>query len=495
MMKIDKIKNLLTILLLMLTTNTFSQIRPAYNSGRFYDSSASRLLAEINGYYEKCNGVEQKTDLQAVIVPHAGYVFSAQVAATAYAAIDTSKHYDHIFLLGPSHYLWLDGASVNIYNDAYATPLGAVAVDRRTGKSLCNSEPLMRYERRAHDREHCLEVQLPLLQVRFGKDMPPIVPIIISTNDMGNLKRIANVLKPYFNEHNLFVVSSDFSHYPAYDDARHVDTLTCNAVLSGSVETFVSQMQKNDSLGIANLETSACGEFPIITLLYLLQGGHYKLSKLAYCNSGDAELADADRHRVVGYNAIAVERSDDKCSNFTLSDSDKDALLSLARNSIAAALDGEDCNPMGLPQVASIKCGAFVTLTEGGRLRGCIGHIGDDVPLGDVVCRMSKAAALEDPRFPRLTKAELQRVRIEISVLTPLKRINGIDDFVLHRDGLLVRKGYRSGTFLPQVADEVNWTKEEFFGHCSQDKAGLGWDGWRTAELYTYRAIVFSEKE
>lgn len=479
----------------MLTTNIFSQIRPAYNSGRFYDSSASRLRTEINGYYEKCKRVEQKSNLQAVIVPHAGYVFSAQVAATAYAAIDTRRHYDRIFLLGPSHYVWLDGGSVNTHNDAYATPFGPVAVDRRTGEALCDSEPLLRYEHRAHDREHCLEVQLPLLQMRFGKNMPPIVPIIISTNDLDNLKRIAHVLKPYFNEHNLFVVSSDFSHYPAYDDAVRVDSLTCNAILSGSVETFVSQLQKNDSLGIANLETSACGEFPIITLLYMLQGGHYKLSKLAYCNSGDAKFADVDRDRVVGYNAITVERTEGESHNFTLSDSDKEAFLSLARNSISAALDGKSYHPTSLPEVAHTNCGAFVTLTIGGRLRGCIGHIGDDIPLGDVVCHMAEAAALEDPRFPRLTKAELPKVRIEISVLTPLKRIKGIDDFVLHRDGLLIRKGYRSGTFLPQVADEVNWTKEEFFGHCSQDKAGLGWDGWRTADLYTYRAIVFSEKE
>ena len=82
-------------------------------------------------------------------------------------------------------------------------------------------------------------------------------------------------------------------------------------------------------------------------------------------------------------------------------------------------------------------------------------------------------------------------VDIEISVLTPMRRIQSLDEFELHRHGIYIRKGYRSGTFLPQVADEVNWTKEEFVGHCSQDKAGLGWDGWRDAELYVYEAIVF----
>jgi hypothetical protein len=104
---------------------------------------------------------------------------------------------------------------------------------------------------------------------------------------------------------------------------------------------------------------------------------------------------------------------------------------------------------------------------------------------------MARAAAFEDPRFQPLTRAEFEGIDIEISVLTPMRRIQSLDEFQLHRHGIYIRKGSRRGTFLPQVADQVNWTKEEFVGHCSQDKAGLGWDGWRDAELYVYEAIVF----
>ena len=136
-------------------------------------------------------------------------------------------------------------------------------------------------------------------------------------------------------------------------------------------------------------------------------------------------------------------------------------------------------------------CGAFVSLHKQGRLRGCIGHFGEDTPLWEIVVEMARAAAFEDPRFPPLSRNELDDTDIEISVLTPMRRIQSLDEFQLHRHGIYIRKGYRSGTFLPQVADEVNWTKEEFVGHCSQDKAGLGWDGWRDAELYVYEAIVF----
>lgn len=476
-----------------MTTTMYSQVRPAANAGSFYQASPTKLRAEIEGYYAHCSDIKPMADLAAVIVPHAGYVFSAQVACKAFAAIDTTHHYDHIFLLGPSHYVWLGGASVNTRNDAYATPLGLVAVDTALGRRLCQSEPLFGYNAKAHDREHCLEVELPLLQVRFGGKMPPIVPIIISTGDTAQLKRMADALRPYFTDRNLFVVSSDFSHYPSYADACRVDSLTCQSILTGRPEEFIHRLQQNETLGISNLQTSACGEYPITTLLYMLTPD-YKLSSVAYANSG--YVKEAGRKRVVGYNAIVVERKAEGSvaeQQFTMTEADKSRLLGVARTSIEAAVNGQTYRHSNETATEKTKCGAFVTLTINGRLRGCIGHIGDDMELGTVVARMARAAALEDPRFSRLTRAELPRVKIEISVLTPLRRIHSIDEFQLHRDGLLIKQGYRSGTFLPQVADEVDWTPEEFFGHCSRDKAGLGWDGWRTAELYTYRAIVFQE--
>ena len=106
---------------------------------------------------------------------------------------------------------------------------------------------------------------------------------------------------------------------------------------------------------------------------------------------------------------------------------------------------------------------------------------------------MAHAAAFEDPRFPKVTADELEDIIIEISVLTPLKRIESADEFIYGKQGIYMRKGYHSGTFLPQVAHEVDWTKEEFLGHCARDKAGIGWNGWRDAELYTYEAILFEE--
>ena len=460
-------------------------VRPATQAGRFYESDARVLSHEVDSLLARHAQTNDYEDVAALIVPHAGYYFSGNVAASAYTRLNPEKKYKRIFLLGPSHHEWLNGASVNGEVDYYATPLGDVKVDRETARLLINTDSVFSYQSKAHDREHCLEVQLPFLQRLFTPEVPPIVPIIISTNDFSKLKRIAEALKPWFTDENLFIISSDFSHYPSYTDAYEVDTKTGEAVASGDVEKFIATIEANARRSIRNLATSACGEFPIITLMLMLDS-LYQVKHIMYQNSGDID--DYDHSRVVGYHSFAIVRN----SGFSLSDEEKSTLKDIALQSIKDSLDGKPIShPSSLTIPLSSKCGAFVSLHKKGLLRGCIGHFGEDVPLYEIVAEMARAAAFEDPRFPPLHSEELSDIDIEISVLTPMRRIHSLDEFLLHKHGIYIRKGYRSGTFLPQVADEVNWTKEEFVGHCSQDKAGLGWDGWRDAELYVYEAIVF----
>ena len=466
-------------------------VRPATQANRFYTGDARELSEEVDSFLALHRGDAKYQNMAALIVPHAGYYYSGNVAASAYMAIDAKKQYKRIFLLGPSHHEWLDGASVNTEAEYYATPLGNVKVDHETVVALTTTDSVFHYKPEVHDREHCLEVQLPFLQRRFAmhkQEVPPIVPIIISTNDYDKLKRMAEALKPYFTDENLFVISSDFSHYPSYEDACEVDARTGKAIETGDVEEFIAIINANAQSGKRNLHTSACGEFAIITLMLMLDN-EYEMKHLMYQNSGDIS---GEHDRVVGYHSFAVLRKDS--TSFTLSDTDKKALKEIAFNSIRDSLDGK---PIAQPIINSkllilnSKCGAFVSLHKHGHLRGCIGHFGEDYPLHEIVAEMARAAAFEDPRFMPVTHDELNDLDIEISVLTPMRRIQSLDEFELHRHGIYIKKGYRSGTFLPQVADEVNWTKEEFVGHCSQDKAGLGWDGWRDAELYVYEAIVF----
>ena len=481
-------------------------VRPATQANRFYDGNAQRLSQEVDSFLALHRGSADSRRVAALIVPHAGYYYSGNVAASAYMALNPKQPYKRIFLLGPSHHEWLDGASVNTEADYYATPLGNVKVDRETGMALTttdgtdltDSEKVFFYRPEAHDREHCLEVQLPFLQRRLG-DVPPIVPIIISTNDFQKLSRMAETLKPYFTDENLFVISSDFSHYPTYEDAYEADGKTGKAIESGDVGQFIAAIEENARSGKRNLATSACGEFAIITLMLMLDS-NYELKHLMYQNSGD--IGDTDHSRVVGYHSFAILHNGNDGigrtrtnTDFVLSDNDKKKLKEIALNSIKDSLDGKSVSvsisPMQEYPMLSKKCGAFVSLHKHGHLRGCIGHFGEDTPLYEIVAEMARAAAFEDPRFMPVSREELDAIDIEISVLTPMRRIQSLDEFELHRHGIYIRKGYRSGTFLPQVADEVNWTKEEFVGHCSQDKAGLGWNGWKDAELYVYEAIVF----
>ena len=465
-------------------------VRPATQANRFYTGNPEELSQEVDSFLALHSSRTTYQNVAALIVPHAGYYFSGNVAASAYMTLNPKKSYKRIFLLGPSHHEWLNGASVNSKVDYYATPLGNVKVDRETAQQLIDADSVFSYKAAAHAQEHCLEVQLPFLQRRLD-EVPPIVPIIISTNDYSKLKRMAEMLRPYFTDDYLFIISSDFSHYPSYEDAYEVDTKTGKAIETGDVEQLIATIENNADSGKRNLATSACGEFPIITLMLMLNH-NYEIKHLMYQNSGDID--NHDHSRVVGYHAFAFLRKQISETEFTLTDADKKQLKEIALQSIKDSLDSKPIARPTLHSQLSIlnsKCGAFVSLHKYGRLRGCIGHFGEDYPLHEIVAEMARAAAFEDPRFTPVTREELDDIDIEISVLTPMRRIQSIDEFELHRHGIYIRKGFRSGTFLPQVADEVNWTKEEFIGHCSQDKAGLGWDGWRDAELYVYEAIVF----
>jgi hypothetical protein len=213
-------------------------------------------------------------------------------------------------------------------------------------------------------------------------------------------------------------------------------------------------------------------------------------------NSGDSPYGEKDR--VVGYCAITFTQEKETDAGFSLSQSDKDYLLKLTRQTITEYVrDGTtpEVDPSKLSDALKTHCGAFVTLNKDHQLRGCIGRFEPNEPLWKVVQKMAIAAATQDYRFTRVQPGELPKLTIEISVLTPLKRIKSADEFILGKQGIYMKKGNASGTFLPQVAESTGWSKEEFLGHCAQDKAGIGWNGWKTAELYTYEALVFGEGE
>lgn len=171
-------------------------------------------------------------------------------------------------------------------------------------------------------------------------------------------------------------------------------------------------------------------------------------------------------------------------------------MIATARKAIYSSLrlDHEiDDAPVGILKEKGY--GVFVTLYLNGRLRGCIGRFTSSDTLQATIREMARSAAFSDPRFPSLSRSEAHKVEIEVSVLSPLKKISSIDEFKLGRDGIYMIKGPHHGTFLPQVAEETGWTTEEFLGHCARDKAGIGWYGWKEADLYIYQTEVVKETE
>ena len=475
------------------------KVRKPAVAGTFYPSSAKEIKSMIGPWLHP---VAEGPAPQALIVPHAGYVFSGEVAASAFSRIPRGHAYKRVFLLGPSHRVGFAGASIDTLFSFAETPLGRVSVDVSTGKELIrNGSGAFTCRADAHDREHCLEVQLPFLQMTFG-EVPPIVPIVIGTQRLEVLEKMAEVLESYFNEENLFIISSDFSHYPSYEDAKKSDLYLAEAITTGGLEEFLDALRQVDKMDFRGEDTAACGANAIAVLLSIMdtQGpGYFSAEHVMYRNSGDSPYGDKDR--VVGYNAIVFTRKEKAAEApedhlFHFSGEEKTAMIATARSAICSALrldyDG-DARPVGILREKGY--GVFVTLHMDGRLRGCIGRFTSDDTLSETIREMAQSAAFHDPRFPAVSRSDVHRLDIEVSVLSPLKKIDSIDEFKLGRDGIYMIKGRSHGTFLPQVAQETGWNTEQFLGHCARDKAGIGWDGWKDADLYTYQTEVVKESE
>jgi AmmeMemoRadiSam system protein A len=277
-----------------------------------------------------------------------------------------------------------------------------------------------------------------------------------------------------------------------------VDKHTCDAIVTNHPEKLLSTLKENEDKNVTNLATSLCGWTSVLTLLYMTEDDPgISMTPVYYQNSGDSKYQD--KKQVVGYWSIAISKKEKAVSaspGFNLSAKDKKELLKIARTTLEQYIHNNktpEINTSGFSETLKTPSGAFVTLHESGALRGCVGLFTSEEPLYKVVQEMAIASSTEDNRFPRVDPTETGKISIEISVLSPLKKIKSINEIVLGKHGIYIKKGYRSGTFLPQVANETGWTIEDFLGHCSRDKAGLGWDGWKDADIYTYEATVFSE--
>jgi MEMO1 family protein len=481
-----------------------SSIRNPAGTGKFYPADSSKLRKALNYFFEDAV-LSNKERPIAIIAPHAGYIYSGQIAADAYNQT-RNFDYDIVIILGTNH--TTPGFNkISVYQQGgFRTPFGTARVDENITGQLLKEDNDCVDDIKPHETEHSVETQVLFVQYLFPN--AKIVPVVIGTNDYQLCTRFGKALaKVIKDKRALIVASSDLSHYTNYEDAVSTDKSTLDIIKGMNPADIHQELFTKLNAGIPSLVTCACGEGPILaTITAVKELGGTNASIISYANTGNT-LA-GDNNRVVGYGAMAFYKTDKHKENtgglnpVTTNDNatepdstDKASLLKLARRTIEQYLTSETLPlPRNLSPLMNSKRGAFVTLTKHGELRGCVGSMTDNIPLYNVVGKMALQAAFNDNRFHPLEYNELAQTDIEISVLTPPVKIKNTSEIVLGRDGVIIKKGGKQAVFLPQVAKEQGWSKEQFLTQLCY-KAGLEALDIETSTLFTFRAEVFSEKD
>jgi AmmeMemoRadiSam system protein B/AmmeMemoRadiSam system protein A len=449
-----------------------ASVRPAAVAGMFYPALPHELARDVDDMlaHSAASGFAPGFP-KALIVPHAGYVYSGSVAAEAYDKLRPARGIvRRVVLLGPCHRVPVRGLALP-ESTAFTTPLGQVPIDREAIESLAGLSQVV-VSRAVHAEEHALEVQLPFLQRVLGEFS--LVPLAVGA---ATPEQVAEVIdRLWGGAETLIVISSDLSHYHPYEEACAIDRGTAQAILDYSTDIDHEQ---------------ACGATPVAGMLLAAKRRKLKVELLDLRNSGDTA---GGRAQVVGYAAFAFW---DKTQSFD--EEHRRTLLDIARNSIEAALGVSELKR--LPDEPWLKTlhATFVTLTQNGGLRGCIGSLEAHRRLGEDVRHNARAAALSDPRFPPLTREELARTRVEISLLSTPKRLAFADhaDLIAQlrpgEDGLILECGEARGTFLPQVWESLP-DPEQFISELKR-KAGMS-PGVSTAKcrIQRYRALKWKEE-
>jgi AmmeMemoRadiSam system protein B/AmmeMemoRadiSam system protein A len=474
-------KVILVGVLLMAQSCEGKEYRASHHAGTWYPGTEDELSQMIKTYL-KAARTKVQGDVVGLVSPHAGYIYSGPVAAFAYKQVE-GKEFDDVIVIGPSHRHGFYGASVDMMAGR-KTPFGTIDFDVELAQKIKAGDKSIIYEPAAHSEEHSVEIQMPFLQMVLGEFKA--VEIIMGTQDYKTCESLSQaIIKATQDRKILIVASSDLSHYHSQKEAEGLDNMVVEAVAKYDAELLYNRF-KTDSC-------EACGAGPIITaMLVAREMGATKSKPLYYATSGDIT---GDRSQVVGYLAAAFYKGEEVTVGVDLgfSDIEKTKLKEIARTSIEAAVKGKkSTEPDGITKKLKEPYGVFVTINKHGDLRGCIGRIIGDQPLYLSCQQMARAAALEDPRFAPITQGELKDLEIEISILTPLQKLEKKDDIVIGRDGLLIRKGMYSGLLLPQVASEYGWDVDEFLAQTCH-KAGLSTDALRSkdTEIYRFSAEVF----
>lgn len=501
------------------------RVRRAAVAGSWYPSDRQQLTKNLDAYLAQAPDVKVEGGPIALISPHAGYSFSGKAAAAGYKLLRGRK-IDRVVILGVAHRAPVQGASIADVTH-YETPLGLIPVDQAAVLRL-RKIGTVKTVAAAHAQEHSLEMQLPLLQRVLGRFQ--LVPLLLGRMTEQDYTALAAALAEVVDARTLVVASSDFTHRgpnysyelpgrkPGWSDDKIKAEL--RKLDQGSVDRILKLDRKGLLAYKRETGTTVCGIAPVAVLIELLSRFKgVKAQVLDHYTSGDVmgNWANTVTYVSLAFSGAWPKRSSLSrarsagSATFPLSAAEKRLLLKLARRSLETSVRSGRFDPAALQKFAITaslrrKAGAFVTLKckqdERGRcvghgegLRGCIGTIAPVGAVAGTVAQRASSAALSDPRFSRVQPEELKQITVEVSVLTPPRAVKGAEEIEIGRHGIILSKGGRSATFLPQVAPEQGWDRDTTLEHLGR-KAGLAAGGWRQgATFMVYEAIVFTEGE
>ncbi len=443
-------------------------------AGTFYPREATAL----GGQVDDCLAAADAPQLapKALIVPHAGYVYSGAVAASGYALLARRRgEIRRVVLFGPAHRMAFKGIAV-LSVSHWQTPLGRVATDRALMERALQC-PEVQAADAPFLNEHSLEVQLPFIQQALGE--VTVLPVLVGQVGAPAVARLMDML--WGGPETAVIVSSDLSHYHDYDTACTRDSGT----------TALIERAVPDNIG----PHEACGHLAVRALIAHARARDLRITAVDVRNSGDTA---GDKARVVGYGSFAFEYA----HGARLSADDRALLLETARDSVRAGVEtGQPAIPPGatLPRALRAQRNTFVTLEIDGRLRGCIGSLRPHRALVADVCENAFKAAFTDPRFPRMTAEEAGRLDISVSVLShPRPVAADTEDTLVAQlrpdiDGLVLSDGQRSALFLPSVWRSLPDPRQ--FVRQLKRKAGMPDDGWApTMTAQRFGAEYFGAK-
>lgn len=497
------------IVLFMLPFHVFAQgIKESDLAGTWYPGPARVLKEEINDYLDAAMALPLDGEPIALILPHAGLVYSAETLAYGFKTLDAEK-IKKIILVGFSHRLDFDGTAV-FSGRGFKTPLGILPIDKELSDKIYSSDEKIFVYPPAFDSENSIEIIIPFIQVFF--DRPKAVLIALGRQSWENVRCLGRSLAAALKGEDdcLIIASTDMSHYLPLADALRVDRDTAE---------LLKRMDPQELFDLCRGKNRMCGLGAVAAVM--IAAKELGADKLQVLKESTSAEASRDKSRVVGYlsaamlktdgqqinsaESIKLEEKENKVSNRVEEDDgmrqllnakQREELLKLARDTLEHYLGkGEVLDVSTDDAVLNKIMGVFVTLRRDHQLRGCIGNIIGSKPLYLGVRDMAIAAATQDFRFRPVTGDELSDIDIEISALSPLEQITDTDRIILGKHGVLVRDAYRSGVYLPQVAVETGWNKKEFMDSLCGHKAGMASDAWRNGkcDIFIFSAEVFQE--